>query len=470
MPDSYLGAWRFYLSAGDGDNTRDCSKGAFRTESTLDIELSLPNVAVDLATGVRGNWTAIYNQGFELRIGGRVYFHFADWIQLSDDPLDVFSLCDRSRAPAFFHDLDGTHWGCYSAFHDETAPLAADFGLHSPADATLRDREAYLGSPAITHRIAKAINHRNAALGLPWTAAVSPRFAGLTHGDYERMRGARNATPLNERSAVALATAANETHVDLASWFLETTSAMHLPENFQWSDVSGVDYLPPIRDQGQCGSCYTFGTTSMLNARLRILEGPSADAPVLSTQHIVSCAKDIYAQGCDGGFPMLVSKFAEDFGGLVLEDAFPYTADDATPCAAGDFSGARFTAEDYHYIGEYYGGCGDRCAALIMQELVAHGPVSTSFLVTDDFHAYEAGVYVAPDPALPRPYPGFFRETNHVVNIVGYGFDEELQLPYWTVANSWGRGWGEEGYFRIRLGTDELAIESMTVAATPRRL
>ena len=51
--------------------------------------------------------------------------------------------------------------------------------------------------------------------------------------------------------------------------------------------------------------------------------------------------------------------------------------------------------------------------------------------------------------------------TNHVVLIVGYG--EEQGVPYWIVKNSWGTGWGEDGFFRIRRGNDECSIESMAV-------
>lgn len=56
--------------------------------------------------------------------------------------------------------------------------------------------------------------------------------------------------------------------------------------------------------------------------------------------------------------------------------------------------------------------------------------------------------------------------TNHVVLIVGYGADPDTGEKYWTVKNSWGADWGEDGFFRIRRGTDECSIESMAVRVT----
>ncbi len=60
-----------------------------------------------------------------------------------------------------------------------------------------------------------------------------------------------------------------------------------------------------------------------------------------------------------------------------------------------------------------------------------------------------------------------FQLTNHAVLIVGYGTDTKSNEDFWIVKNSWGDGWGENGYFRIRRGVDECGIESMATEATP---
>ena len=58
-----------------------------------------------------------------------------------------------------------------------------------------------------------------------------------------------------------------------------------------------------------------------------------------------------------------------------------------------------------------------------------------------------------------------FYLTNHAVIVVGYGVDHDSGVKYWIVKNSWGEGWGEDGFFRIRRGTNEIGIESLAVFA-----
>ena len=74
--------------------------------------------------------------------------------------------------------------------------------------------------------------------------------------------------------------------------------ASELPEEFDWRNVSGYNYVSPIRNQGDCGSCYAFGTLAMFEARVRILSN-GTKTPVFSTQDVVSCSE--YSQGCEGG-------------------------------------------------------------------------------------------------------------------------------------------------------------------------
>ena len=84
--------------------------------------------------------------------------------------------------------------------------------------------------------------------------------------------------------------------------------------------------------------------------------------------------------------------------------------------------------------------------------------MAVAFEVYDDFFNYKGGIY---QHTGLRDQVNPFQLTNHAVTLVGYG--EDNGVKFWTVKNSWGETWGESGYFRIRRGVDECAIESIAV-------
>lgn len=94
-------------------------------------------------------------------------------------------------------------------------------------------------------------------------------------------------------------------------------------------------------------------------------------------------------------------------------------------------------------------------------ELVNHGPIAVSFMVYTDFMYYDGGIYHHTGLEF-NP----FDITSHVVVVVGYGKDPDTQEKYWIVKNSWGKYFGEDGYFRIKRGNNECAIESLAATAT----
>lgn len=128
-------------------------------------------------------------------------------------------------------------------------------------------------------------------------------------------------------------------------------------------------------------------------------------------------------------------------------------------------------ASQVAYVGGYFGNCSE---AAMMRALVANGPLAVGITVPRSFEEYRSGVYVedpsadarrgaaaAPAGAAAPPYKPF-EPTGHAVLVVGYGVDAGVK--YWRVKNSWGRHFGETGYFRVRRGTDEISIESMAVS------
>jgi len=107
----------------------------------------------------------------------------------------------------------------------------------------------------------------------------------------------------------------------------------------------------------------------------------------------------------------------------------------------------------------------------MMKALIHNGPLAVAFQVESDFMLYKSGIYHHTQvPQLLRSGMSDFdpfEMTNHAVLLVGYGVDKDTKQKYWIVQNSWGEDWGENGFFRIRRGTDECAIESIAVEAFP---
>jgi len=87
--------------------------------------------------------------------------------------------------------------------------------------------------------------------------------------------------------------------------------------------------------------------------------------------------------------------------------------------------------------------------------LTAHGPVEADFIVYSDFVNYKSGVYVQTSSD---------ELGGHAIKIVGYG--TESGVDYWLCQNSWTTTWGDQGYFKIRKGTDECGIEDDIIAGT----
>jgi cathepsin C len=141
----------------------------------------------------------------------------------------------------------------------------------------------------------------------------------------------------------------------------------------------------------------------------------------------------------------------------------PYVAHEQQ-CASFSRSCKRWYVRQYGYIGGYYGAT---TVEDMQREIMANGPVPVSIMAYQDFMQYKSGIYIhhkdteklGASSSSPDPH---FEITNHVVEIVGWG--EEHGTPYWIVKNSWSEKWGEQGYVRVRRGTDEIAIESEVIS------
>ncbi|XP_076448030.1 dipeptidyl peptidase 1-like [Babylonia areolata] len=428
------GTWVFSLGSGGNDRSLNCSNFAGPVQSKVEITLDFPDVAVD-QYGNMGFWTIIYNQGFEVVVAGRKYFAFSKYVK---NGKQVTSLCNEIM-PGWSHDTLGHDWACYtgtktSATSDSGVKVSA---APTPKLSTILKFEAgsFYNDKDFIARINKAQTS--------WRAAPYPHLEGIRREHLLRMAGGPASKIVGRPSVAPVNRAVYE-------------AAAKLPDNFDWRNVNGVNYVSPIRNQGQCGSCYAFASMAMNEARVRIMTN-NTKQPVFSPQDIVGCSR--YSQGCSGGFPYLIGgKYAEDYG-LVLESEDPYKGQDG-PCTT-PASAARYYATKYEYIGGYYGGCNEELMRLALYE---NGPLAVGFEVLDDFMNYKGGIYH--HTGLTR---GFFpfELTNHAVLVVGYGVEKSTGEKFWITKNSWGTTWGEDGFFRIRRGNDECGFESMAVQSTP---
>jgi cathepsin B len=188
-----------------------------------------------------------------------------------------------------------------------------------------------------------------------------------------------------------------------------------------------------IENQLQCGSCWAFTTTSVLADRLCIASSNRINVQ-LSVQDPISCSTDNLA--CNGGYLNNAFNYLINVG-AVSSSCWPYSAGYGyvepcqKTCKYSSEIFRKYRATSYRRL--YY-------ASDIKWELLNYGPLATGFLVYQDFMSYRSGIYKRTSDYLLGA---------HAVRIVGWGTDGTTE--YWIVANSWGKYWGENGYFRIAM-------------------
>ena len=208
------------------------------------------------------------------------------------------------------------------------------------------------------------------------------------------------------------------------------------PAAYDWRGVAAHaglpagNYVTPIRDQGQCGSCVSFGSVAALeSAELIKNHTPGRDVN-LSEAFLFFCHKGVAGGSCAGGWNVSPALTSLQGTGTVDEKCFPYT-DHQQPCnPCVDWAKRLTKIKAWHAI----------TATAAMKDWIAnHGPLVTCFSVYQDFDAYHSGVYHHVSGAL---------RGGHCVCCVGY--DDKLRA--WICKNSWSKTWGESGFFHIGYG------------------
>ncbi|EGG20582.1 hypothetical protein DFA_00443 [Cavenderia fasciculata] len=185
------------------------------------------------------------------------------------------------------------------------------------------------------------------------------------------------------------------------------------------NNIDWRPFLTPIRHQGQCGSCWTFGSVAAIESRYLIKNGlAEINTLDLSEQNGVNCLRF----GCNGGWSQL---FFETFmeKGLAYEKDMPYLAADQPTCSY-DIGTPRFRFSSY--------GTVPRFNKQAMIDELRNGPITVSLWVDDAFQSYSGGIFNCQT---------VYTTTNHIVTLIGYNADQD----YWILRNSWGKYWGTGG-------------------------
>jgi C1A family cysteine protease len=204
------------------------------------------------------------------------------------------------------------------------------------------------------------------------------------------------------------------------------------PTSFDWR-THKPSVVTPVKDQGQCGSCWAFSTTESVESMWALAGNSLA---VLSPEQIVDC--DTVDQGCNGGDTPTGFEYVTQAGGLESESAYPYTAGsgDAGNC---QFDASSVVAKINNFtwaIPECTGSCDSQSMSQVQSKLATTGPFAIC-VYAEPWQDYSGGIFN--DASCTHAYT----DLDHCVQMVGYTPD------YWLVRNSWAADWGEAGYIYV---------------------
>jgi len=209
------------------------------------------------------------------------------------------------------------------------------------------------------------------------------------------------------------------------------------PAQWDWRTKGAVT---AIKNQGQCGSCWSFSTTGSTEGCHFLTTKKLVS---LSEQNLMDCSTSQGNQGCDGGLMTQAMDYIISNKGIDTESSYPYTAQDGTCHYKAANSGATLKS----YINVNQGDEND------LQDKVYLGPTSVAIDAShSSFQFYSSGVYNEPDCSSTQ--------LDHGVLAIGWG--TASGSDYWLVKNSWGTDWGLQGYiWMTRNGNNQCGIATM---------
>lgn len=239
---------------------------------------------------------------------------------------------------------------------------------------------------------------------------------------------------------------------------LDKLATVSLPSSFDWRNYNGHSYIGPIRNQGNCGSCYAFGAAATAEGTYNFAVGKyDSNCADFSESYIIWRLGSIspysyHFSGCDGSDYEYSELQAITDIGIGYEADFPYTVTAPSSDAHSGDPVVRF--DSWHRI-----PCGDVDA--IKTAIMTYGVVDASVLVTSAFEAYSGGIYDDSNTTCTDASPCYYATTDHVIALVGWNDNGDAENNgYWILRNSWGTDWGEDGYMRIKYKAARVSCEA----------
>jgi hypothetical protein len=209
------------------------------------------------------------------------------------------------------------------------------------------------------------------------------------------------------------------------------------PNNANDIDWRTKGAVNPIKNQGQCGSCWAFGAIATLEGMFVAIKGGSL--PNLSEQQLVDCSGSTGNQGCNGGMPDRALNYLKGAGSCSTS-SYPYTAKGGQ-CKASSCGDKAKTSGPKNAKGEP-----------TLENLLNQQPVSVAIDALSAFQRYKSGIFTGPCSSS---------SINHAVTAIGYNSQA------WIVRNSWGGSWGDNGYIQMKRGQNICNINNYLTVATP---
>ena len=226
--------------------------------------------------------------------------------------------------------------------------------------------------------------------------------------------------------------------------YIKVTNAA--PAAYDWRDYGRV---AGVKDQGSCGSCWAFGTVSNIEGLYAKEKGV---LKTFSEQMLVDC--DTLDSGCNGGLEENAYTWLKKNGGIMFESDYPYTG------RKGSCKSVASKYADIKVTGfKKLGGSSSVYSCVDEDEmkefLYENGPVSVA-LNANPLQTYVSGILDVSSSKCKTS------GINHSVSLVGYG---SASVDYWIIKNSWGKNWGESGFFRIRRGNGTCGVNCYVLTA-----